>query len=223
MKKLGLLLVVLFLASIAASAAPVACTNGTLDTGVASTSIFTNGCTLGDKLFVFNSLTGLTASNVDVQFNVTGNEYHVTFQSGPTAPTGNFQNTFTLAFTTSVFTGPLVIGALKDQAFFPIVNPGGTVTDQKNITGCAVATGVTAGCLFTMAPGSETAGPSVITPFRTSIMSTVNYAFAAGSGGLNSIELDFAQVAVPEPMTLSMMGIGLLGLGLLGRKRMAKR
>jgi hypothetical protein len=29
---------------------------------------------------------------------------------------------------------------------------------------------------------------------------------------------EFAQTVVPEPMTLSMMGIGLLGLGLLRRR-----
>jgi len=212
-------------------AAPVACTDGVFDNGNAGTSIFTNGCTIGDKLYNNFSLTGASPTNTTLTFNMTGQEFHVSLTNGTSANTTSFLNAFTWGFDISVISGPDQIVSLKDQAFYAIGTgtTGVTVTDQKTGSGgtaltCSSATGVSTGCLFTMIPGSETAGPSTLTTGKTLVHSAVT--FTPGTGGiLNSFEADFLQTTpsqVPEPATFGFMGAGLLALGMFRRNRISK-
>jgi hypothetical protein len=51
---------------------------------------------------------------------------------------------------------------------------------------------------------------------------TGNVFGAADAGALSGFTQSF-HTAVPEPMTLSMMGLGLLGLGLVRRRQQGKK
>jgi len=79
----------------------------------------------------------------------------------------------------------------------------------------------------TLAPGGTT---SAVTPFpggapaTYSTTETFSITFGANGGTVNATILDVAQfppVSTPEPVSLSLLGVGLVGIGVLRRKRKA--
>jgi hypothetical protein len=202
MKRLLVLSVLMAALSALAIAAPLgACVDGVLSTYLG------NSCTIGDKMFDNLTYTGnVAASNVIIDFQVQGNEYHLIL--APALGFGLFQTlSFTDRITVLAGVAPNIppaafqIIAVKDQGFFSAV---------AGSAGSLVIAN-TPGPTYNLAPGNELGGPTFITPTNT--VTTVS-TLSGGNPGLSSLELDYLQgnTAAPEPATIALIGLGLLAL-----------
>jgi hypothetical protein len=162
-----------------------------------------------------------------------------------TCPGGNIGNVGTLPgqititsieiFLTSDYTyggsvGNTVNTTFTTAAAFPTLPQTCVTTGQgsSNIGPCtpaALTAGIeafetnTGGTLYTTQGGSSSSNIFSVTATAATMAGTVG----ASSAGV-VIEFDYTTnpSGVPEPMTLTMMGVGLLGLGLFGSKRRKK-
>jgi hypothetical protein len=105
--------------------------------------------------------------------------------------------------------------------------PGITGITLETGVGSTVSEGI-CNSAFNLQNGSSPCGSNLLntavltasnggTAFSNVTAATTDFFFKDISGGSEVIQL-----VAPEPMTLSLMGIGLLGLGVLGRRRFKK-
>ena len=208
MRKLLLLLIVAVAFSTIASAAAIntPCVNGQ---DVASL-MASGGCWTQDKLFTIFAYTGggaVTAANVAVTptyDNVAGLDLHG-FSFKPFGATTAWTSSFTLGYTITVFTGPFSIIGATDQLMFSAVPTGTTAVSTKS-------NGVVFNQLSytTQTQSSLFAGVTSLSTSTVVNIPTGSY--------LVSLEENFTQAFVPEPMTFVLIGTGLVGLGLLRRR-----
>jgi PEP-CTERM motif len=200
--------------SVSAFAATIGtCTETTLS------SLIGNPCELGDKMFDNFAYSGnVAASNVTVDFEMVGTEFHLIL--APITGAGFFTN-LTLTDRISVIPG---VAPNIPPANYQIVG----VKDQSNFSAVPGSSGLlnivnTPGPTYNLVPGSEDGGPTFFA--GTTTVTTISTLTGPGgtdgaNPGLASVELDYIQAntAIPEPTSFALIGGGLVCLGLL-RKR----
>ena len=223
MKRIGMTvgLLVTLSAMSAFGAALTVCSNPGDTTTVSLAGINTNTYTCGDKLFSnFTSSGGVTGS-VFIR-EITTNTYELSF----TASGSGFTGPFTFGFDVNVTT-PLAFMISQVQAgMLTNVAGGGGSSIPNGSTGSVTLTSGTPNPILlnaTSAPAENGLSNTAVTA------ETIGFSFnPTGTGGQpagNFLSIDYviSQTTVPEPMTLSLMGVGLLGVGIFGRRRMVKR
>jgi len=226
-KKVLAISALLFGAVLVASGAP-ACGPGTYDTYIAGGGIT---CQIGSLVFSnfsFSSSAGVPATAIPATgVTVTplnlGAEFGFQFGTGMSVASG-FQDII-ISF---VVTGNITdLHASFNGSFSGTGTSSDTETFCKNgislppLGSCAV---VNQGQYnLTNPPQNLAPAPLVFNPALTSIAISKDINVTAGANGTATISQVTDTFSVPEPMTLSMMGIGLLGLGLMRRRQMGKK
>jgi hypothetical protein len=201
-----------------ASASPVACVpNGVADVTVPGTTI-----TCG--VFTFNNFTVTPSTGSTATISISP----FTLSSWDAA-TGFADLTFQIGGTqgalTDVLFGYQVTGPLNG---IDLTNPltSVNVTISEGVCRTAFVGGVcnsdvvlTSGTNPLLAPPDT----AVANSFNTVQSAFIQKDIRIGQGGFISDFTESHHSAVPEPMTLSMMGVGLLGLGLMRRRQAGKK
>jgi hypothetical protein len=212
MRKLAVLLVLAVAFSAVASAAPIYCgTVANTMTALIATNA-TGGCFVQDKLFTnfsYSTVEGGTGSNF-VGFNVIYTPLPtIDIHGFSFAPVdGVWTKGFTLGYTISVIPGNAmaIVGAADQMMLGP---------DSSN-TSTAVST-KSNGPIFNMSFPAQT-----VSAMFAGVSSIDSMTVVTIPGGINdfvvSIEEDYTQRAIPEPMTFVLIGTGLVALGLIRRK-----
>ena len=152
-------------------------------------------------------------ANVDQTLAVGGNP---AIGLGGFSFTGNFTSAFTLGYTATI--GNCLAGfscALTGYVEQVLITPNTSTASVSVVEGAGPSPVV-------LNYNNQTSSQFQI----FSVASTTKAATYNGNTGLISYESQVfgtATSGVPEPMTLSMMGIGLLGLGLMRRRQMGKK
>jgi hypothetical protein len=185
------------------------------------------GCTVTGSSLVFNNFTvspssGFTGATVGIATapfgtGVFGSDVDLSFQigglSGPGIPD---LGDIVLGYTV---TGGIVGVDMSAQAT-PVIQGGSLTITEKACTAAFVGgacTGTTLANFTVISTGQAvTTTQMFTTPYsgEVYILKDLSYDGATTSSLLNSQVVG----TVPEPMTLSLMGVGLLGMGLLGRR-----
>ncbi|HKA40397.1 MAG TPA: PEP-CTERM sorting domain-containing protein [Burkholderiales bacterium] len=154
------------------------------------------GVTLVDTANTLLATNG-DATQSDFGFKVTGGlpikDNSLAVAIGGVAGAGSFINVFEFVFDSSVST---------------LLSSTDVICDTP---ACANTTGTDAATFAPTVPG-------VVIPFPGAMGIDVISA-AGGTAEINSISLQFSQVQVPEPATLTLLGLGLAGLGWSRRKK----
>jgi len=222
-KRTGLFLALGLLASMASmQATTVACSTlngGTLAALITATNGTSGGtantCTVDDKIFSnfsYVSATGAAASAVTV-----GTEFSSLTQNYGWLFDANFNGNFTLSYTVSIDTAICAscrINSASEQ-LRPGQDPPGTQTISVSEGGLGPVV-ITNGSFATQSNGMSL--PGLLTLTKTATATNLD-----SSHTIETFESGVHQSTVPEPMTLSMMGIGLLGLGFMRRRQMGKK
>jgi len=126
----------------------------------------------------------------------------------------NFTSNFTLGYTVSIDTGVCASCRITSaiEQIIPGQNPPGTQAISVNEGGIATVNIDNSQTDFSKLSGGAGVGALL------SLTKTATSSGLSATASIESFESLVRQTAVPEPMTLSLMGVGLLGLGLL-RKR----
>ena len=182
----------------------------------------TDSYTCGDKVFSsFTSTGGITGTISLTELNT--DQYKLSFS----AAGGGFTSAFTFGYTMAVTAG------------FPTMNI--SQIQASMLTGVAVgggasipnaSTGVLTLSSGAFAPGTVTgaSAPAQNTLANVSTQSeTVGFSYNPNGAPANgpaakftSIDYIVNETAIPEPMTLTLIGSGLLGIGFIGRRKIAK-
>jgi hypothetical protein len=148
-----------------------------------------------ETLFEFNP--NLAAgSDLELEFKVSGGVIGVDLQVPGLAGTGFVNETVCTVFTQ---TGPCA--PANTLAILNVTSLGVTATPGAACVGCS----------------SSIAGGNAMVLFGSSNFSSVWIFKDINSGSAPYSEV-IQSFATPEPMTMSLMGVGLIGLGILGRK-----
>jgi hypothetical protein len=180
-----------------------------------------NGCTAADKLFnnfSYSPSGGGAPPAIDVEAHLDLNPATLTAGWSFTSATGAFDGNFDLGFSVAVI--PAVcpfctivsaieqilaptVGPLQTQAVLVALTPGGSNNPVK---------------LDTQNFGDLSNGSN----YAPGVLAVVKAASTSGIDGthpLISFESSVNQSAIPEPVTLSLMGMGLLGLSFIRWRR----
>ena len=140
----------------------------------------------------------------------------------PTIGSGIHLGTLTVG--SSTVTGMMPGGNDKDEFTFDI-GVGSVLSSIILVDWATIHTGLS----FAMQldgveeqPGNPAnIGTDILTAFWSSPVAPGTHTFAlrTGSGNITNYQLDFVTTAVPEPASLTLMGLGLAGLGVTRRKR----
>lgn len=223
--RLTVLLGAMGVASLSAFGAP-ALTDSCAGTGTTSFTFSTTQTAVecGDKIFSNFVGTGSVAGTVTINQN-SATDYEVFFKS----TVGGLTTAFTYGFTVTVDTGVCANCKITQiQQNMQTTQVGSTGTQIPN--GSTGVNSINNGGAFI--PGTTNA---LVVGNQNSLASGLNnVSYAVGfaynphtAGQTDGIFLNLddiiTQTPVPEPMTLSMMGLGLLGLGVMRRRQQGRK
>jgi len=224
MKKILLAVTFAALSSIPAFATIQSCSSvgSTLNTLIA---LGGGTCEVGDKIFSNFSYTPTGNDPASTNVTVGYDNNHGIFQYGLQFGTNTsvWTSSFTLSYTETVDpaacqtiygTGyTCTITAAQGQFQGALANGSNTATVTDTLTGAVLNLNATS-------VSNETQQTSLasLTSTSVSISGSSSTSYPIDSFGLDIYQTVQAPGGVPEPMSMSLMGVGLLGLGFIGRK-----
>jgi hypothetical protein len=225
-KRIGLTIAVGLVASLASMhAAPIACPMDTTLQFLITASGVGSGCTVADK--IFNDFAWIPGGGAPpatmVQAHLDDNLATLLFGWSFTSETGAFDGNWELKYDVSVITSgagscPTCTIVAAAEQMFPGTTPIGPQAISVNEGGGSPPIVM----LNNLSFGGNTNGnlfvPGVVMVSKDATATGISSAFP-----LISFESDVRQVnTIPEPVTLSLMGISLLGLSFIGWRRVQK-